>query len=63
MSVCSAAVLPIFGQLANLFGRRYLTLFVLCLYTLGSGMCGGASNVVCLWDPGEPDSYSMRQPD
>ncbi|KAB5518925.1 major facilitator superfamily domain-containing protein [Coniochaeta sp. 2T2.1] len=39
-----AAVLPVLGQLANLFGRRHLTLFVLCLYTLGSGLCGGAIN-------------------
>ncbi|KAH8881055.1 MFS general substrate transporter [Thozetella sp. PMI_491] len=39
-----AAVLPLLGQLANLFGRRTLTLFILGLYTLGSGLCGGANN-------------------
>ncbi|KAH7329611.1 major facilitator superfamily domain-containing protein [Stachybotrys elegans] len=38
----SAIVQPLFGQISNLFGRRYPTLFVVALYTLGSGICGGA---------------------
>lgn len=40
----SAAVQPLFGQLANIFGRRWLTMAIVALFTLGSGICGGASN-------------------
>ncbi len=40
----SAAVQPLFGQLANIFGRRYITLAIVILFTLGSGIAGGASN-------------------
>ncbi|GKT97457.1 multidrug resistance protein fnx1 [Colletotrichum tofieldiae] len=44
----SAAVQPLFGQLSNLFGRRHLTLFIVALYTLGSGIAGGASGPAML---------------
>ncbi|PWY82164.1 DNA repair protein RAD50 [Aspergillus heteromorphus CBS 117.55] len=40
----SAAVQPLFGQLANIFGRRWITLFIVSLFTLGSGICGGATS-------------------
>lgn len=40
----SAAVQPLFGQLANIFGRRWLTMFIVAIYTLGSGICGGANS-------------------
>ncbi|KAA6407165.1 MAG: Major facilitator superfamily general substrate transporter [Lasallia pustulata] len=40
----SAAVQPLFGQLANIFGRRWLTMAIVALFTLGSGICGGASS-------------------
>lgn len=40
----SAAVQPLFGQLANIFGRRKVTLVIVALFTLGSGICGGAHN-------------------
>ncbi|KAL8701125.1 MAG: hypothetical protein Q9224_000640 [Gallowayella concinna] len=40
----SAAVQPLFGQLANIFGRRWLTMSIVALFTLGSGICGGATN-------------------
>ncbi|KAL8797418.1 MAG: hypothetical protein Q9182_007208 [Xanthomendoza sp. 2 TL-2023] len=40
----SAAVQPLFGQLANIFGRRWLTMAIVALFTLGSGICGGATN-------------------
>ncbi|KAM5438229.1 hypothetical protein McanMca71_007966 [Microsporum canis] len=40
----SAAVQPLFGQLANIFGRRWLTLSIVALFTLGSGICGGATS-------------------
>ncbi|KAK3987326.1 MFS general substrate transporter [Cladorrhinum sp. PSN332] len=43
-----AAVQPLFGQLANIFGRRYITLTIVALFTLGSGICGGASNAAML---------------
>ncbi|KAJ6020770.1 Major facilitator superfamily domain general substrate transporter [Penicillium herquei] len=39
----SAAVQPLFGQLANVFGRRWLTIFIVAVFTLGSGICGGAT--------------------
>ena len=35
---------PLFGQLANIFGRRWLALFIVSIYTLGSGICGGANS-------------------
>lgn len=40
----SAAVQPLFGQLANIFGRRKVTLIIVALFTLGSGICGGAES-------------------
>jgi MFS family permease len=39
-----AAVQPFFGQMADIFGRRWLTLFIVSMFTLGSGICGGATN-------------------
>ncbi|KAK5064627.1 hypothetical protein LTR84_000461 [Exophiala bonariae] len=39
-----AAVQPLFGQLANIFGRRKITLIIVALFTLGSGICGGAES-------------------
>ena len=35
---------PLFGQLANIFGRRWLALSIVSIYTLGSGICGGANS-------------------
>ncbi|KAK0702245.1 major facilitator superfamily domain-containing protein [Lasiosphaeris hirsuta] len=43
-----AAVQPLFGQLANIFGRRYTTLGIVILFTLGSGIAGGASSGAAL---------------
>ncbi|OAA59532.1 Major facilitator superfamily domain, general substrate transporter [Niveomyces insectorum RCEF 264] len=40
----SAAVQPLFGQLANIFGRRWITMIIVALFTLGSGLAGGAQN-------------------
>lgn len=40
--LASAAVQPVFGQLANLYGRRWPTLVAIGLLLLGSGTCGGA---------------------
>jgi MFS family permease len=39
-----AAVQPFFGQMADIFGRRWLTLFIVSMFTLGSGICGGATS-------------------
>ncbi|RDA87851.1 hypothetical protein CP532_2943 [Ophiocordyceps camponoti-leonardi (nom. inval.)] len=38
----STAVIPLFAQAANIYGRRNLTLLSVCLFALGSGLCGGA---------------------
>ncbi|KAF4768657.1 hypothetical protein HAV15_002484 [Penicillium sp. str.  len=40
----SAAVQPLFGQLANVFGRRWLTMFIVAVFPLGSSICGGANS-------------------
>lgn len=40
----SAAVQPLFGQMANIFGRRWITMLIVALFTLGSGIAGGAAN-------------------
>ncbi|KAK4444193.1 putative transporter [Podospora aff. communis PSN243] len=40
----AAAVQPLFGQLANIWGRRSVTLVIVAFFTLGSGICGGATN-------------------
>ncbi|OQE39080.1 hypothetical protein PENCOP_c007G03307 [Penicillium coprophilum] len=40
----SAAVQPLFGQLANVFGRRWLAIVIVAVFTLGSGICGGANS-------------------
>ncbi|KAK4184058.1 major facilitator superfamily domain-containing protein [Podospora australis] len=42
--LASAAFQPLMGQLANLFGRRWLALSVVAIFMLGSGICGGAKN-------------------
>ncbi|KAI1255003.1 hypothetical protein MGN70_003066 [Eutypa lata] len=43
-----AAVQPLFGQLSNLFGRRSLALAIVAVYTLGSGISGGANSQAML---------------
>ncbi|KAJ0115639.1 hypothetical protein J7T55_010462 [Diaporthe amygdali] len=42
--VCCAAVQPLLGQLCNIFGRRWVMICVTALFTLGSGICGGATS-------------------
>ncbi|KAK3319403.1 major facilitator superfamily domain-containing protein [Apodospora peruviana] len=43
-----SVVQPLFGQLSNLFGRRHLALFIVAIYTLGSGIAGGAKSSAML---------------
>jgi len=39
----SAAFQPLLSQ-PNIFGRRWLILFVIAIYTLGSGICSGSNS-------------------
>lgn len=42
--VSQTAVQPLYGQVANIFGRRWPMIISVALFTLGSGLCGGASS-------------------
>ncbi|KAJ5116063.1 hypothetical protein N7456_000411 [Penicillium angulare] len=42
--VSQTAVQPLYGQLADIFGRRWPMIFSVALFALGSGLCGGASS-------------------
>lgn len=44
----SVAVLPLFAQASNIFGRRNLLLGAVAIFTLGSGLCGGATSMSML---------------
>jgi MFS family permease len=41
----SAAFQPLYGQCANIFGRRWVTLVAVSIFVLGSGISGGSTNV------------------
>ncbi|KAI6354008.1 hypothetical protein MCOR25_008792 [Pyricularia grisea] len=41
----NAAFQPIYGQLADLWGRRWLTIGAVVIFTVGSGICGGATSI------------------
>ncbi|KAK7999854.1 hypothetical protein PG990_012454 [Apiospora arundinis] len=43
--LAQVAVLPLFAQASNVFGRRSLLLAAVLLFTLGSGLCGGADSM------------------
>ncbi|KAG8161962.1 hypothetical protein KVR01_007727 [Diaporthe batatas] len=40
--LATVVMLPLMAQASNVFGRRWLTLVSVALFTLGSGICGGA---------------------
>lgn len=42
----STVVLPLFGQTANIFGRRWLLILSVVIFALGSGLAGAADNTV-----------------
>lgn len=47
-STCRTALQPLQGQMANVFGRRWPTIISTATFVLGSGICGGATNVSML---------------
>ncbi|KAH8680444.1 major facilitator superfamily protein [Ilyonectria robusta] len=40
--------MPMFGQLANVFGRRWPLIISGILFMIGSGVCGGATNMAAM---------------
>lgn len=44
----STVFLPLIGQLADIFGRRYVMIGVVAVFTLGSGISGGANSPAML---------------
>ncbi|GAW18775.1 hypothetical protein ANO14919_082570 [Xylariales sp. No.14919] len=46
--VSMTSLQPLFGQLANVFGRRWPTIIATAAFVLGSGICGGATNIQLL---------------
>ncbi|KAI3317861.1 major facilitator superfamily protein [Xylariaceae sp. AK1471] len=46
--VSMTSLQPLFGQLANVFGRRWPTIFATAAFVLGSGICAGATNIQML---------------
>ncbi|KAF3345519.1 Putative 3-hydroxyacyl-CoA dehydratase [Verticillium dahliae VDG2] len=44
----STAFLPVIGQLADAWGRRWPTIISVAIFTVGSGICGGANNAETL---------------
>ncbi|KAK3986951.1 MFS general substrate transporter [Cladorrhinum sp. PSN332] len=46
--VASAVLQPLFGQLANVFGRRQPFIASVVLFTLGSGLAGGAKDAAMM---------------
>lgn len=46
--LASTAVQPLFGQTADIFGRRDLTLLSVALFALGSGIAGGANSTAMM---------------
>ncbi|PKS05468.1 hypothetical protein jhhlp_008845 [Lomentospora prolificans] len=43
-----ASLPPMFGQIANIFGRRWPLIMSTVAFVIGSGICGGATNMAML---------------
>lgn len=46
--LCSTIMMPIFGKLGDLYGRKYLFCGCLLLFVIGSGICGVAGSMLGL---------------
>ncbi|KAE8313119.1 hypothetical protein BDV41DRAFT_564634 [Aspergillus transmontanensis] len=46
--VSQTAVQPLYGQVANILGRRWLTILSVALFALGGSLCGGESSTEML---------------
>jgi MFS family permease len=44
----SIATLPLYGQASDVFGRRWLSILAVSIFTLGGGLSGGATNMTML---------------
>lgn len=40
--------MPLFGQVADVYGRRWPMIIATAVFTLGSGICGGARSIEML---------------
>src|SRR5580704_3874957 len=38
--LCSTVVVPIYGKLGDLYGRKYVLIFGISIFLLGSALCG-----------------------
>lgn len=47
-ALASAAIIPMIGDVAEIFGRKPTTLIVLFCFALGSAICGAAQNMTML---------------
>ncbi|KAI0095663.1 MFS general substrate transporter [Hypoxylon sp. NC0597] len=47
-TLTSTAFLPLLGQIADIFGRRWLTIGIVAVFALGSGISGGATSATML---------------
>ncbi|KAI0486478.1 MFS general substrate transporter [Xylaria cf. heliscus] len=43
-TLSSTALLPLYGQVADIFGRRWITISVVAIFAIGSGVSGGANS-------------------
>ncbi|EAW11039.1 putative MFS multidrug transporter [Aspergillus clavatus NRRL 1] len=47
-TLASAAIQPLVGQISNIVGRRYPMIVSMCLFALGSGLCGGSTSAAMM---------------
>ncbi|MFT4012515.1 MAG: MDR family MFS transporter [Paracoccus sp. (in: a-proteobacteria)] len=46
--LAQSAIMPVYGKLGDLFGRKYVMIFAVALFTLGSVLCGMAWSMASL---------------